>query len=499
MEIKFETTTLPCLRKAACQVQNQEQTQEVRLSEAMPDIGRVLGSWGQVLIRGKQWHSNGMSVNGGVQAWVLYAPEDGSQIRSVETWIPFQMKWDFPETQRDGSICVMPLLKGMDARSTSARKLMVRANISVLGEALEPIEPEICCPGEIPPDVQLLKNSYPVQLPLEAGEKIIQMEEELDFPSNLPPMDKILHYTLTPMVTEQKVMAGRLVFRGNALLSVCYSSADGGIHTWEQELPFSQFTELDKDHSANASAWITVILTALELEKAQDEKMSLKATMAAQYVVYDRTMLDTVQDAYSPQRKVNVQMQELGLPILLDTCKQTLHISHSLPLEGEQVIAANWICEHPRCMQNEATAEITLPGQFQILYLDKNGNLQNATAKAEEKWEISSDSGNWVSPYVREMTDVQANFSGDALELRADATVEAAVFSRQGIPMVKELDLGEIQQPDSNRASLILRRADKESLWEIAKDCGSTVEEIKKANQILEQPEIGQMLLIPVI
>lgn len=100
MEVNFNKNTCQCLRKAVCQVQNQEQTQEVRLPESMPDIGRVLSSWGQVLIRGKEWRTGGMSVSGGVMAWVLYAPEDGSEARSVETWIPFQVKWDLPDSLR---------------------------------------------------------------------------------------------------------------------------------------------------------------------------------------------------------------------------------------------------------------------------------------------------------------------------------------------------------------------------------------------------------------
>ena len=121
MEIKFGKNTCPYLRRAVCQIQNQEQTQEVRLSETMPDIGRVLGSWGQVLIRGKEWRTGSMSVSGGVMAWVLYAPEDGSAPQSVETWIPFQFAWELPETQRDGYVLTMPVIRGMDARSTSAR------------------------------------------------------------------------------------------------------------------------------------------------------------------------------------------------------------------------------------------------------------------------------------------------------------------------------------------------------------------------------------------
>ena len=154
METMFYKNPCPCLRKVASQVQEQEQTQQLRIADAMPDIGRVIGCWGQIVIRSKEWRGSNMSVSGGVMAWVLYAPEDGTQPRHVDAWIPFQMKWDLPDTQRDGAICVIPQLVSMDARTTSARKLMVRANISVLGEALEPCEPEVSVPGQLPADVK---------------------------------------------------------------------------------------------------------------------------------------------------------------------------------------------------------------------------------------------------------------------------------------------------------------------------------------------------------
>ena len=146
MEIQFRQHPLPHLKEAVYQLQTQEQTQEVRLPEALPDIGRVLGCWGQVIVRGKEWRGNGMNVSGGVMAWVMYAPEDGSQPESVECWIPFQMRWDFPQTERDGFILVEPVLRAVDGRSTSARKLMVRACVGAIGQALEPAEAQISMP-----------------------------------------------------------------------------------------------------------------------------------------------------------------------------------------------------------------------------------------------------------------------------------------------------------------------------------------------------------------
>ena len=80
MELQFQNRSLDCLRSIVCSVKSQEQTQELKLSDGMPDIGRVLCAWGQGMIRGKEWRSDRIGVNGGVMCWVLYTPESLSLI-----------------------------------------------------------------------------------------------------------------------------------------------------------------------------------------------------------------------------------------------------------------------------------------------------------------------------------------------------------------------------------------------------------------------------------
>lgn len=498
MELKFNSSACRCLRKALSQVQNQEQTQEVRLPESMPDIGRVLGSWGQVLVRSKEWRGSGMSVSGGVMAWVLYAPENGSEPRSMEAWIPFQMKWDFPETERDGFICVSPLLRAIDARSTSARKLMVRANISLLGEALEPVEPEIYCPDSVPADVQLLTRNYPMELPQESGEKLFQLDEELTVPGTYPSVGKVLRYEFMPQIAEQKVMAGRLVFRGSGTLHLLYSAEDGSLNSWDCELPFSQYAELDRDYGPNATAWVMPMVTSLELDKDEQQRLQFKCGMAAQYVIYDRVMIDVVEDAYSPYRSVKVQTQELKLPMRLDKQTETLQSVQTINAEDARIADVSWLPDHPGRRQNGDMTELTVPCQFQVLYYDAGGNLQSGTARAETALEIPSDYHNRVDGYVRFAGRPQAISGGQSIELSGDFQLETAVFAEQGLCMVTGLELGEQKEPDPARPSLILRRAGECRLWDIAKECGSTVEAIQKANKLQEEPEDGQMLLIPV-
>ena len=135
MEMQFDKTTISYMEKVAGGIKKQEQTLEVRVSDGMPDIGRVLGAWGQVIVRGKEWGNDQMTVSCGVTAQVLYIPEDGGSVCSVDVWLPFAMKWELANGSHDGKIMLSCLLDSLDARSTSARKLMVRATVSALAEA----------------------------------------------------------------------------------------------------------------------------------------------------------------------------------------------------------------------------------------------------------------------------------------------------------------------------------------------------------------------------
>ena len=496
MEIKFNQTSCRCLRRVASGIQVREQTQEVRLPDAMPDIGRVLGCWGQVLLRGKEWRSGGMGVNGGVMAWVLYAPEDGSEPRTIDAWIPFQMKWEFPETERDGFICVDPRLRSIDARSTSARKLMVRANISAKGQALEGIEEQIMQPVDVPEDMQLLTNVYPMELPQEFGEKQVQLDEELTVNGTYPPVEKIIRYEMNPQITEKKVMASRVVFRGKGMLHLVYFGG-GKVCCWDGEIPFSQYADLDRDYGPNSNAEIIPVITNLELDMSEG-RLLLKCGMTAQFVISDRVMVELTEDAYSPVRSVKLTHQELSLPQRLEIRTEQMTAAQTVNAEAERVLDVNWLPDHPQPRQGEEMAALGMGGIFQVLYQDTTGNLQCASVRYEQEWELPADSDTLVDGVVHPDGEPQAVVTGQGIEISAAYLLDTTVYSGHGNITVTGIEAGEAEQPDPMRPSLILQRYDSPRLWDTAKACGSTVETIRIANGLQGEPEKGQMLLIPI-
>ncbi len=494
MELQFDKIEYPCLRTALSQTQYQELTQEVRLPEGWPDADSVLGAWGQCVMRGKQWNGDTATVTGGVMGWVLYVPADGSAPRSLEVWIPVQMKWDVPPGSREGYLRCAWLLRSMDARMLSARKLMVRATPGVQIEALEPYASAVYQPKTIPEGVELLRNSYPMTVPGEAGEKAFTMDEELQTPSDL---DQILRCQITPTVLEKQVLGNKAVLRGDVRIRVLYRDADGQLHTWDPVCDFSQYSDLDRDYDKEAELTVTMALSGLETTLSEG-RMGLKCGFVAQYTVWDRIIPELVEDAYSPRREVNPKMEGLQLPALLDRTRETVAVEGAMNLQPGKIVDVTACQEFPVMRKAGNLAEMELNGTFHVLYEDEEGNLRSSQLRGSGIWELPVSATAGVTGEMLQMSDLAITQNGDQLCMSREVVCEMSATSREEMPMVTGLELGQPKPLDPKRPSLILRRAHEDSLWELAKDCGSTVSAIRQANGLDEEAVAGQMLLIPV-
>lgn len=498
MELQFHKTLYDHLHCVKQQVQNQEQTQEVRIQDGLPDIGRILGTWGQVLLRGKQWISDGFGMSGGVMAWVLYEPEGGGTPCSVETWIPFQMNWELPESDKEGKIRLACLLKSIDARNISARKMIVRVNVSVLGQAYVPEQATCYDPEQLPDDIQVLKKTYPVLIPVEAGEKAVSVEEVLQLPGSCPKMESMIRYQFQSEIIDCKVMSDKVVFRGAGILHLVYLSTDGTVCSWDFEMPFSQYAQLDGIYDPEASVQVMMTLTNLELEPVEDGLL-LKVGLAGQYLVSNRVLLEITEDAYSPCREIEPQIDTVALPVVLDERSQTISAEQTLTAEVQHVVDVAVYPDHPRVYEENDGIQIQLPGSFQILYYDGEGILQAAVCRYEQSRNVQVDPACKVEVAVFPTGNPQTVHGGGETAVRADVVLEMKTVTQTGVNMVCMLQAGEMCAPDPTRPSLILRRKGQRSLWQLAKESGSTVERILSANHLQEEPEDNRILLIPVI
>ena len=491
MEIQFQKNSVSYLKTLLRQQQKQEQTQQVRLSDTMPDIGRILGVWGQVILRGKEWRGDSVGVSGGVMAWVLYASEGDGKPCCVDAWIPFQMQWDMEGADRDGTIEVSPQLCHIDARMLSDRKMILRATVGVTMQAMLPASGNLYTPAELPADIQILQRTYPMLLPAEAGEKQFELEQSLEIPPDGARVDKLIRYCASPALTEYKIVSDKLILRGNAEIYALYMDDLGKLRRRSWQVPFSQYTQLEGEYGPDAQVSVCFAVTQLEMEVTQADAIALKLGFTAQYVVEARQNLMITEDMYCPGRELKPEAEAFSLPSVLQKKTNPLRAEAEMP-EGT-VLDVDFSMELPKTVRKDGGVSTELEGSFQTLYLDENGELQSRL----QRWESSMEEpvGEDAEYSVRVIPE-----PASLQDMGIGAQLQWETMTVGGTPLqqITGVQLGDAVMRDPQRPSLILRRAGTETLWEIAKGCGSTVDAIMKANGLQQEPGSEQMLLIPV-
>ncbi len=501
MELAFEKNAVDHLQKLVCQAVSQEETAETVVPDSLPDVGRIVGCWGIPVIRSKEWRQNGMSASGGVSAWVLYVPEEGGTPRQVSVYLPFTAKWEFPPVEQEGQILVSCRLRSIDARMVNSRKILVRVSLSCKGEAY--------CPGQTvfytlespPKELEVLRQRLPLQLPTELTEKSFLLDEELELPSGTPAVSQIIAYQIRPTMTDAKVLGEKAVFKGACSLHFLYMTPEDRLAVWDFDLPFSQYTELARVYDQEEELLAEPVLTGVEVTAEEDgRRLRLKCSIAAQCLVLARQTMDLVQDLYSLRHTVAPHLEKLPMKNRLDRQQLREQVESSFPLDGGSLIDSTVLPDLPKLRREGEEMEVEAPIWCSVLYYDESGAIQGRSAHASAVSRIRLAENGTCEAASQISGPVQWSAGGGSAVVRAPLEITVDSFGSGELEMITSAELSDYQ-PDPSRPSLIIRAPQcEQSLWDLAKACGSTVEAIRGANHLPpEGPVPEKLLLIPVL
>jgi len=217
-----------------------------------------------------------------------------------------------------------------------------------------------------------------------------------------------------------------------------------------------------------------------------------------QYLICDREMREVVEDAYSLNRELDIQCESVRENVVLDRGRETLYPEQTINTEADIVTDVCFLPDFPATERTGGKAALQYPGTFHILYYGTDRQLHSGNARWQGRWETELESSAKILG-IPGQPQVQAVIGNGVVHVSAELPVEMEAWAQQEISMVTGIHGGEPLKQDPSRPSLMLKRAGQASLWEIAKNSGSTVDAICKANGLQEEPVDSRMLLIPVL
>ncbi|MBQ1265060.1 MAG: LysM peptidoglycan-binding domain-containing protein, partial [Oscillospiraceae bacterium] len=275
--------------------------------------------------------------------------------------------------------------------------------------------------------------------------------------------------------------------------------AEQTLHHVEQEIPFSQYCEMSEDYDEQ-EVQVTMCITGAELEPdsaSQGKLLLMNVQLLAQCLVSTVRSVEVCEDAYAVKAKLQPQWSEMEFEGRLD--RQQLHSTAraTLTADASQMVCTCATLGAPYCERRNGSVHICVPVYMQILYRDRDGQLQSAQSKTEALAETAFADG--ASCIVQaDCCRVTALTGAGQIELRCEVEMDVQTFAKQSLHCLCGGTL-EPMQSRSDLPSVIVRRCRaRQTLWDLAKQYGTTAEAIRTANHLTgESTQADAILLIP--
>ncbi len=499
MDMELRRVTLEGYRCVAHDLFSQEETLESIVPDACPDIARIVSASGKVFLKDKELGEGTLRLSGTAKVTVLYIPEGEELPRSLEVAIPFQCVRDDPKFHAGCPVLADLQAPSADARTINPRKMLVRVNLSVWAAAYEREQRELSADLEAGEGGDLQKQLTPRKCCVipEVAEKSFTFSDVLRPPASRPEVEELLLYRAELGTADAKFIGKKLVLKGDVQLAVVYRSGEG-ISQARFELPYSQILDIG-ELPDEAEPEVAVAVKSVDC-RAREGELEVALEMLAQAAVWERRSVTLISDAYcvgqpidversparlctlaerSARREMGRQLCESGIPakLVLD-CAAVVSSLAGAPAEGGM----------------EFTAQVSAS----ILYLSEDDALCGVEADIPVTCRVEVPEGCQCACRCRAVGEATAVPVTGGLEVRFEAEFAWTITREEQVSFVTDVKPGAARDPGP-RPSVVIRRVERgEALWDIAKSCCSTVDDIRCANSLPgEEAEPGTLLLIP--
>jgi len=506
MELELQKERFECYRPGAVLASTSEESAETIVPDYCPDIARIVNVSACLLLRSRTAADGKLAAEGSVRLTLLYLAEESRGLRAMEYSVPVELNEKLPESCEDvsieGRVCAV------EVRTLNPRKLFTR--LTVEWKATPYCRTTLTTCGEIAQReqyaIQTLCEQRDISLIRAVSCKDFVFTDEITLPGGQDAIAELLCTRVRLRVTEVKSIGSKAILKGIACVSLLYAGVNGKLCSYAEELPFSQILDgAAQDEGGETGASAVLNLSGCEIhtvgEGGDGRGVDVKLFLSAFVVMRSTQSVCCITDLYSTEYDLDAQMEEAVLWQKPETESVIQSVREQLDTgtEAKCVLGAD-VCFGDASIRRESDrAVLHAAANISVLYLDES----DAPFSLERRVDVTAEahvSGD-ASVSVEEVCagDISANINANGIELRFPAEFRLVTASSPSCACLMALRAEEREDTD-DAPSLVLRAPrEDETLWDIAKQYRTTVEEILSANELTESStiELGQMLLIP--
>lgn len=482
-----------------------EETLEMIVPDACPDILRIVETDGKVLLRSKEAMDGRVELTGIFKMSVLYLPDGETGMRHLDVAVPFSCAAEGRDVGPACTVVAEARLCRADTRALNPRKVLVRAeaavDVTVFAPRSETVYSHVLTGEE--ESVEQLTETQEVYLTACVQEKPFPFSDEVNLSAGKPAAVELLKSRVHLSHGDSKIIGNKLIFKGSANVNLLYRGEDDRVYTVGAELPFSQIMEIS-GASEEAECDLILAITGDEClltSAGEGRVVSVELEVMAQAVVRELRTLELLTDAYSTREPLAAEWTGCPIDKKMDrgVRSQTVREGWETPVSLREITDCRMAVGQVTQEREGDRLVLTAQVELQVLAVDEEGENISLQHTVSVPCPLELPDGCRCLCRCEGGSDVYASPAAGGVEVRFTLDFRYCALSRRQITFLSGLRPGEASADAGEQPSLVLRMLEEgERLWDVAKAYGTTIMDIISANELEdESAAAGKLLLIP--
>ena len=473
--------------------------------DSKPDILNTICTSGVVSIYKKEVQEEKVRLDGAINTYIMYMP-DGTDdtVRGLNTSIDFSENLNVPNCKEGMNVISDVNVKSIEGKVINGRKVGIKATLEVNLKVYLNEEVEVINEIQNENNIQVLKEDLRVNSLVGQGETKIYAKDNIQIDS-MDNLAEILKAQVCLVDKDIKISYNKVLTKSEAEIRIMYLTEDNRINTINYKIPVVGFIDIQNVSEENICDVNYEIKNIIIKPNSQEEhSIYIEIEIGVTCCVYEEKQINLIQDMYSTMENIDFEKKQITTMTNKQNITNTKQIREKINLkdiEGLNLIDVDIIPSMVN--ENKINTKILYEAELNLKFIFQNSRTQIITKEAKIPFEYTvenlqnGESLNTNSNMEIKSKDFIIQDGGD-INCNIDVQTDTNMYRTANINMIDSIqENGEREEQDYSIVIYIVKNGD--TLWNIAKEFGSTVDGIARVNGIENKNLImpGQKLYIP--
>lgn len=479
------------------------------LPDYCPDIVKVLKCMVTPVITSAAVSGDRLIIDGMVTARIYYS-SDTPCIRQSEYKIPFSKTVELRSAPQNPIVTATPTVDYVNCRAVNQRRVDIRGALSISVKVVGQKEEQVIsgCDGA---GMQLRQDVVPTTRLEAKCVSSLSISEELELGYGKNDVGAVIRAGCEANVTDYKIIAGKVVIKGDLLVHVLYQTKDdeNKLDVMDYSLPISQIVDCGSVDE-NSICMVDFVVVSCDLQPKTDANgeyrgFALDARLQAVVLAHRGENLPIASDCYSTLYETRSQSKPLSSNNLTEVVQENVmhKTTLELPENVADVVDVWCLLGAPTWKPGENALQLEVKCTVCMFARMEDGEMLYFEQESNCETELPTSNANQVQ-FDPTASNLSTSFSlsgKEQMDLRCEILIKGCLYEVRKIDALRSIEVDDQAVKTRDADKLYLYYADEgESVWNIAKHYNTSTNAIWEENAI-EDDKLSTkcMLFIPIV